>query len=47
MILEQAKKFYREIKELKRRYGITYSDYHEEENDGETHYHGAEAQKSG
>ena len=35
MTLEQAKKFYQEIKEIKKRYGITYSDYHEEECDGE------------
>lgn len=35
MTLEQAKKFYQEIKEIKKRYGVSYSDYHEEESDGE------------
>jgi aspartyl/asparaginyl beta-hydroxylase (cupin superfamily) len=35
MTLEQAKKLYQEIKELKKRYGISYSEYHEEERDGE------------
>ena len=35
MKLEEAKRLYQEIKEIKKRYGICYSDYHEEECDGE------------
>ena len=35
MKLEEAKRLYQEIKEIKKRYGICYSDYHEEERDGE------------
>ncbi len=38
MTLEEAKKFYHEIKEIKRRYGVSYSDYHEEECDGEIRF---------
>ena len=36
--LEQARKLHQEIKEIKRRYGISYSDYHEEECDGEVRF---------
>lgn len=35
MTLDQARKFYQEIKEIKKRYGICYSDYHEVEKEGE------------
>ncbi len=35
MTIEEARIFYQEIRKLKRRYGISYSDYHEEECDGE------------
>ena len=38
MTLDQAKEFYREIKDLKKRYGVSYSDYHEEERDGEVRF---------
>ena len=38
MTLDQAKKFYQEIKDLQRRYGVSYSDYHEEECDGEIRF---------
>ncbi len=35
MTIEEARIFYQEIKKIKNRYGISYSDYHEEERDGE------------
>lgn len=38
MTLDQARKLRQEINELKRRYGITYSDFHEEERDGELRF---------
>lgn len=38
MTLDQAKKFYQEIKDLKKRFGVCYSDYHEEERDGEVKF---------
>jgi len=38
MTLDQARKFYQDIKDLKRRYGVSYSDYHEEERDGEIRF---------
>ena len=40
MTLDQAKKLYQEIKEIKKRYGVCYSDYHEEERDGEIKFVG-------
>ncbi len=38
MTLDEAKQFYQVIKDLKKRYGISYSDYHEEECDGEIRF---------
>jgi hypothetical protein len=38
LTLDHAKEFYREIRELKKRYGVSYSDYHEEERDGQVRF---------
>ncbi len=38
MTLDQARKLYHEIREIKKRYGISYSDFHEEERDGEVRF---------
>ncbi len=38
MTLDQARKLHQEIKEIKKRYGISYSDYHEEEREGEVRF---------
>jgi hypothetical protein len=35
MTLDQAKEFYQKIRDLKKRYSVCFSDYHEEERDGE------------
>jgi hypothetical protein len=38
MTLDQARKVYHEIREIKKRYGISYSDFHEEEREGEVRF---------
>jgi len=34
MTIEEARIFYQEIRQIKKRYGVSFSDYHEEECDG-------------